>query len=76
MESKCRFGDERKSPFGSDQQLREVIPGGCFDELATSGHNFSRSKNCLQTEDVVARDAVFDRPHAAGIGGNIAAEAG
>ena len=69
-------GDQGQRALGPDDELGEVVAGGGLHELAAGADHLAGAEHRLEAEHVVAGDAVLDRPHAAGVGGHVAAEAG
>ena len=76
VEPQRRLGDERERALGPDDQLGEVVAGGRLHELAAGADDLAGRQHGLEAEHLVAGDAVLHRPHAAGVGGDVAAEAG
>ena len=57
-------------------ELGEVVAAGGLHEPAAGGDDLAGAEDRLEAEDVVAGDPVLDRPHPAGVGGDVAPEAG
>ena len=70
------LGDERERALGPDDQLGEVVAGATpSTNLPPVRMTSPVGSTACEAEHVVAGDAVLDRPHAAGVGGDVAAEA-
>ena len=76
MEPQDGLGDEGQGPLRADDQLREVVAAGRLHELPARDDHLPRAQHGLDAEDVVSGHAVLDRPHAAGVGGHVATQAG
>ena len=57
-------------------ELGEVVAGRRLHELAAGADDLAVGQHDLEPQHVVARDAVLHRAHAAGVGVDVAAEAG
>ena len=68
------LGDQGEHALGADDQLREIEAGRGLHELAAGADDLTGAEHRGQAEHVVARDAVLDGLHAAGVGGDVAAE--
>ncbi len=68
------FGDDRERAFRPDDQLGEVVAGRRLHELAAGPDDVAVREHRLEAQHLVAGDAVFHGPHAAGVGGDVAAE--
>ena len=76
MEPEGGPGDQGQGALGSDDQLGEVVPAGRLHELAAGADHLTGAQHRLDAQHVVAGHAVLDRPHAAGVGGHVAPQAG
>ena len=76
MEAEDGPGDQGQGPLGPDDELGQVVAAGGLHEPAARGDDLARAQYGLEAEDVVAGDPVLDGPHAPGVGGHVAAEAG
>ena len=56
-------------------ELREVVAGGGLHELAAGADDLAGGQHRFEAEHLVAGDAVLHRAHAAGVRGDVAAEA-
>ena len=70
------LGDEGERALGPDDELGEVVAGGGLHELAAGADGLAGAEHGVQAEDLVAGDAVLHGPHAARVGGHVAAQAG
>ena len=61
-------------PSEPTMQLGQVVAGGGLHELAAGADHLAGGQHRLEAEHVVAGDPVLDGPHAAGVGGHVAAE--
>ena len=76
VEPEGGLGDEGERALRPDDELGEVVAAGGLHELAAGAHHLARRQHDLEPEHLVAGDAVLHGPHAAGVGGHVAAEAG
>ena len=76
VEAQRGLGGEGQRALGADDELGEVVAGGGLHELAARGDGLAGAEHRGEPEHLVARDAVAHRPHAASVGGHVAAEAG
>ncbi len=76
MEPEDGAGHEGECALRTEHQLGEVVAARGFDEAAAGGEHLAGPEHELEAEHVVAGDPVLDRPHAAGIGGDVAAQTG
>src|SRR5882724_12636121 len=68
------FRDDAKQTFRADEKAREIESGFVFMRAPTGADDCAIGENNFETENVIARDAVFQTTRAAGVGGDIAAE--
>ncbi len=68
------FGDDAEEPFGTDEQPREIEAGFVFVRAAAKARHGTVREHDFESEHVITRDAIFEAPRAAGVGGNVAAE--
>ena len=76
VQAKDGLGGQRQRALGTNDELGEVVARGGFDELAPGAHDLAGAEHGGQPEHLVAGHAVAHGPHAAGVGGHVAAEAG
>lgn len=76
MQLDDHLGGQRQGALGADDELGQVVAGGDLGDLAAGADDLAGGQRRLQAEHVVAGDAVFDRAHAAGVGADVAADAG
>ncbi len=69
-------GDQGEGSLGADDELGQVVAARGLHEPPPGGDHLARAEDGLESQDVVAGDAVLDRPHATGVGGHVAPEAG
>ena len=70
-----RLGGEGERALRADDQLREVVARRGLHELAAGAQHLAGAEHGGEAEHLVAGDAVVHRAHAAGVGGDVAAEA-
>ena len=70
-----RLRDERQRAFGPDDELGEVVAGRRLHEPAAGADHVAVGEDGLEAEHLVTRDAVLHGAHAAGVRGDVAAEA-
>ena len=75
VEPEHRLGDERERALRADDELGEVVAGGRLHEPAAGADHLAGGEHRLEAEHLMAGDAVLHRAHAAGVGGDVAAEA-
>ena len=66
-ESQGYLGDERQGTLAADDELSEVVARRGFHDGTTGAHNRAVHEDDFKSEHVVARDAVANRAHAAGV---------
>ena len=74
VEAAGDLGDQAEGALRADHQLGEVVAGGGLHDLAAGAQDLARGQHQLQAQHLVAGHAVLDRPHAAGVGGHVAAQ--
>ena len=70
------LGDQRQGAFGADDELGQVVAGGHLGDLAAGPDDLAGRQHRLQPEHVIAGHPVLDRTHSAGVGSDVAADAG
>src|ERR1035437_2749559 len=70
------FGNDGQGAFRSRNQLSQIVGGGRFKVFAAGLDDFAIGQNGFQTQNEVAGDSIFDSAHAAGIGSDVAPDAG
>ena len=63
-------------PFRADHEMEQVVAGAALDELAAEGQDIAGRGDDLEAADVIAEDAVLDRPASAGVRGDHPADHG
>ncbi|KAG1200099.1 hypothetical protein G6F35_012438 [Rhizopus arrhizus] len=66
--------DHAQRAFGADQQLLQVVAGVVFAQRAQAVEDLARGQHGLQAQHQFARHAVAHHVHAAGVGGDVAAD--
>ena len=69
-------GTTNKSALGANDQVLQAVAGGVLGNGSAEGLDFTIGQNHRQAADIVTGDTVFDGPHAAGVGGDVAADGG
>ena len=67
---------DSQRPLRADHQLHQAVARGILGRFAAQGDHPPVRQHHLQLPDIVAGHAVFHRPHAAGIGHDIAPDGG
>ena len=70
-----RLGDDPEQSLGADKKPREVEAGFVFVATPAELRDRAVRQHNLEPEYVVARDAVLEAARAAGVGGDVAADA-
>ncbi len=76
MEAQRGLGDQGQGALRADHQLGQVVAAGRLHEPAAGGDHLTGAEHRLDAQHVVAGHPVLDRPHAPGIGGHVATQAG
>ena len=70
-----RFRHHAEQAFGTDKQAGEIEPGFVLMGASAQLDDGAAGQDDFQTEDKIAGDAVFEAARAAGVGGDVAADA-
>ena len=70
------LGDHAEHALGADEHAGEVEARGVLQRVPTGVDDLARGEHDLEPDDVVAGDAVADAAQTAGVGGDVAADAG
>ena len=68
------FGDDRQCPFAGDQDAGDVVARHVLDCLLPGTDDIAVGAHGADCHDVVFGDAVFGRPHAAGVFADVPAD--
>ena len=58
----------------ADEQAGQVVPGDALGGAPAAAQHLAVGEHDRQAEDVLGGDAVLDAAHAAGVGGDVAAD--
>ena len=70
------LGDDAQRALGTDHQIQQGITGGGLGDRGAEFHHLAGGKHHSHGADIIAGGAVLDGPHAAGVGGDVAAQRG
>ena len=73
-QSQRDFGDEAEQAFRADENADEIEAALVFLRATADAHQRSVGERDLQTEDVMARHAIFQAPRTAGVGRDVPAQ--
>ena len=68
------LGDDRERTLRPDDQVQQAVARARLGDRAAELHHLARRQHDRRREHVIARGAVFDRAHAAGVGHHVAAD--
>ena len=75
QESQGHLGDHPEGAFAADEQFRQAQSRNIFQARAAQAHRGAVGQHHLQAQHVIGGDAVLDAAQAAGVGGDVAADA-
>ena len=76
VEAEGDLGHQGQGALGPHDELGQVVAARRLHEPAAGADDLAGAEHHLEAQDVVAGHAVLDGPHPAGVGGDVATEAG